>query len=154
MTDLREVTDKEIALVSEFITLLKQEFDALQTGEVSSLAEISSRKAQLIEQLNALELSRGKLLGVGAPSSIADAMKDWLLRQPADAPAAVNWKNLMNLAREAKQRSAVNGQLINALQQQNSELLDILTERAGKQTLYGSNGQASQLTGNRILDSA
>jgi flagellar biosynthesis/type III secretory pathway chaperone len=38
--------------------------------------------------------------------------------------------------------------------QQTSEALVILTRQAEQHTLYGSNGQAAQVSGSRIVDSA
>jgi flagellar biosynthesis protein FlgN len=80
-------------------------------------------------------------------------MKIWLGRQPDNQTAAVNWENLLDLAREAKQLHELNASLVGMNLQQTNEALAILRKPA-QHTLYGSNGQTSPFSGSRIVDSA
>lgn len=154
MSDLKAITQREIELVSGFVALLKKECEVLQQAEVSTLPEIAAEKVQLIEQLNALETKRGQLLKAGAGESVRIAMTRWLEAHPNERSTAVDWKKLLDLAHEAKQLNTLNSSLVKMHLNHTGEMLDVLTQQAKKQTLYGSNGQASQLTGSRIVDSA
>lgn len=154
MSDLKAITQREIELVSGFVALLKKECELLQHAEISTLPEIASEKAQLIEQLNALETRRGQLLNTEGGESVRVAMTRWLEAHPAEHRVAVDWKKLLDLAHEAKQLNSLNSSLVKMHLNHTGEMLDVLTQQAKKQTLYGSNGQASQLTGSRIVDSA
>lgn len=154
MADLASITKQEIDLVSRFVALLKKECEALKQAEVSPLADLAVEKAQLIEQLNAFEKMRAALLGVTDSQNVGTAMTLWLEKNLGQAGVRANWKKLMDLAREAKALNNLNSSLVSMHLNQTSELLSVLTQQPQKQALYGSNGQASQLTGSRIVDSA
>jgi len=154
MPDLKAITQREIELVSGFVALLKKESEILQRAEISTLPEIAAEKNQMIEQLNTLEMQRGKLLKAATGESIRIAMARWLEAHPEEHSAAVDWKKLLDLASEAKQLNTLNSNLVKMHLNHTGEMLDVLTQQARKQSLYGSDGQASQLTGSRIVDSA
>ena len=150
MSEIAAITEREIALISRFVALLKDEQNALKCADASALPEISAAKIGLVEQLNLLEAERRAALGIVGRA----AMAVWLANNPNDQTAAVNWEKLLNLAQEAKQLHELNAQLVGMHLQQTSEALVILTRQAEQHTLYGSNGQAAQVSGSRIVDSA
>lgn len=154
MADLASITKQEIDLVSRFVALLKKECEALKQAEVRPLADLAVEKAQLIEQLNAFEKMRAALLGVTDSQNVGTAMTLWLEKNLGQAGVRANWKKLMDLAREAKALNNLNSSLVSMHLNQTGELLSALTQQPQKHALYGSNGQASQLTGSRIVDSA
>lgn len=154
MANISAITDREIALVSRFIALLKEEQVVLQRADASALSEISEAKAGLVEQLNALELERRSALGSPADQNTRAAMAEWLTKNPQQQTVAVNWKKLLELAAEAKELHELNGTLLATHLNQTAEALAALTWRAEKTTLYGSDGQTAQRTGSRIVDSA
>lgn len=154
MSTLARITAQEISLLSDFIGLLKHEQEALKQAEAMALPEITERKTRLVEQLNTLEGERGRFLSLKAGENIKTAMTRWLDQNPGDKNAAVDWKKMMFLAREAKQLHEQNGQLIKIHLQQTGELLAVLIRQSPQNTLYGSDGQAWQSSGSRIVDSA
>lgn len=154
MATLSAITAQEIELVSQFVALLEKERDALKKGEIGQLGVIGAAKMPLIEQLNAFEVSRGQTLGVVGSENIRSAMKQWLASHPNEKTTANNWAKLLDLARQAKQLHELNSLLVNMHLQQTNELLAVLTRQPNAAPLYGSNGQAAQVTGSRIVDSA
>ena len=154
MPDIAAITEREIALISRFVALLKDEQETLKRADASALPEISAAKIDLVEQLNLLEAERRTALGIAGDEKTRAAMAVWLANKPNDQTAAVNWEKLLNLAQEAKQLHQLNAQLVGMHLQQTSEALVILTRQAEQHTLYGSNGQAAQVSGSRIVDSA
>jgi flagella synthesis protein FlgN len=154
MPDIAAITEREIALISRFVALLKDEQETLKRADASALPEISAAKIDLVEQLNLLEAERRTALGIAGDEKTRAAMAVWLANNPNDQTAAVNWEKLLNLAQEAKQLHELNAQLVGMHLQQTSEALVILTRQAEQHTLYGSNGQAAQVSGSRIVDSA
>ena len=154
MPDIAAITEREIALISRFVALLKDEQETLKRADASALPEISAAKIDLVEQLNLLEAERRTALGIAGDEKTRAAMAVWLANKPNDQTAAVNWEKLLNLAQEAKQLHELNAQLVGMHLQQTSEALVILTRQAEQHTLYGSNGQAAQVSGSRIVDSA
>ncbi len=154
MSEIAAITEREIALISRFVALLKDEQETLKRADASALPEISAAKIGLVEQLNLLEVERRTALGIVGDEKTRAAMVVWLANNPNDQTAAVNWEKLLNLAQEAKQLHELNAQLVGMHLQQTSEALVILTRQAEQHTLYGSNGQAAQVSGSRIVDSA
>lgn len=154
MSGLAAITQQEIELVSRFVALLQKECEALQRAEVGTLPEIAGEKTPLIEQLNTLEMKRGQLLKAGPGENVSTAMSRWLEANPKEQKIAADWEKLLDLAREAKRLNTLNSSLVKMHLNHTGEMLDVLTQQARKQALYGSNGQASQLSGSRIVDSA
>jgi flagellar biosynthesis/type III secretory pathway chaperone len=154
MDSIATITQGEIELISRFISLLMEERGALKTANIAALPEIAARKLQLIDQLNAVELTRSQLLDCPESKHIRQAMTHWLTNHPGEKATASNWKKVLELALQAKQAHELNSRLINMHLQQNSEMLAILTRQTQRSSLYGSDGQTSLTTGNRIIDSA
>lgn len=154
MHKLAAIAARETAQLTEFIALLKLEQDALKRADAGALPAISEQKLRLVEALNAIEQERGAALGADAGENARSAMTRWLAANPEQKSIAASWKNLMDLAREAKQLHELNGQLIKMHLHQTGELLAALTQQFQKNTLYGSDGQTSSTSGSRIVDSA
>ena len=153
MTPLAGILTREKELVSRFILLLKQEQEVLKSGRPDELGKINEEKLKLVDQLNQIGTERAQLTNGLAPQDNSANMS-WLTKHPLEKQSAALWGKLIHLAREAKELHALNGQLIGMHLRQTNDALAILTQRQQEHTLYGSNGQSSQLTGSRIVDSA
>ncbi|MBS1141018.1 MAG: FlgN [Proteobacteria bacterium] len=154
MSILAGIIEREIDLVSRFIAALNEEQDCLKQAEPAPLPGLGVTKAELVEQMNALENERMAAIGeAGKPSGRA-SMENWLTNNPSDTAAALNWKKLLDLAREAKSLHELNGSLVEMHLKNTAEALVILTQQANRTSLYGSSGQAMPDTGSRIVDSA
>jgi flagella synthesis protein FlgN len=151
---LQALIKQESALLGDFIVLLGKEQEALKRADAAALPELGEAKSQLVDQLNALEISRAKALGQTEATLAPEAVLGRLTALPGGQALVERWKDLLELARQAKQLHEQNRQLLQMHLQQTSELLAALTRKAERQTLYGSNGQAQLNTGSRIVDSA
>ena len=145
---------REIELVSQFVSVLNDEQEALTRADVAALPELMTRKSPLVEQLNAIESERLGALDMPTTTTERGAMENWLAQNGNDAVAAVNWKKLLNVAAEAKTLHELNSQLVDMHLRQATETLAILTAQPEQSALYGSSGQAVPTTGSRIVDSA
>lgn len=154
MSDVAAIIEREIELISRFITALKEEQDALKQGDVAALTDLTARKMLLVEQLNSMETERLGAINLAGADQGRGSMEKWLAQNSNEQAAAVNWQKLLNLASEAKSLHELNAQLVDMHLRQTSEILAILTQQPEKQTLYGSSGQAVPATGSRIVDSA
>lgn len=148
------IIEREIELVSRFVSVLNEEQEALRRGDVAALPELMSRKAPLVEQLNAIESERLGALNLPAATAERGVMENWLDQNSSVTDAAVNWKKLLNFAGEAKALHELNSKLVDMHLRQTSEILSILTSQPGQSALYGSSGQTLPATGSRIVDSA
>lgn len=154
MTPLASSLKRESDAISRFVGLLEKEHSALGAGKTDSLANINADKITLIEELNRLEAERIALLpGVTNTQSKADILA-WFAAHPVEQEASILWGELLELARKARELHTSNGALVAILLQRTGEALDVLTQRQKSQTLYRSDGQASALSGSRIVDSA
>lgn len=154
MTDIAAITEREVALIARFVELLKNEQESLRGTDTDQLPELGAAKAALVEQLNALEDQRVAALAMPAGETPRAAMEQWLAANPTQRAAAVNWTKLLSLAEEARQLHQLNAGLVALHLQRTQEALAILNGRTASETLYGSNGQASAISGSRIVDSA
>lgn len=147
------VTQQEIALLGDFIALLKKEQESLVRADPSTLSSINEQKLTLLADLNRHEQSRTAILQPAPGENTRDAMLRWLAVHSDQQSVADLWQTLMKLAREAKHMHDLNGKLIAMHLQQTGELLGVL-KRSEHNTLYGANGQAHQSSGSRIIDLA
>lgn len=154
MSGISGIIEREIELISRFIAVLNDEQACLKEAAATALPEISSAKARLVEQLNALEGARMATIGQAGNPSDRGTMDTWLAQNTGDTNAAVNWQKLLILSREAKTLHELNVGLVDMHLRNTAEILAILTEQANKPALYGSTGQAMPATGSRIVDSA
>lgn len=152
MHDVGRLLASEVEAVKRLIDLLTQEQSALKAATPEALAEIGPQKTGLIEHLNLLESQRVTLIAASGKDA-RTAMEQWLGKRPADSAAKTQWQDLLELARQAKSLNELNGKLLNMHLQQTSQALAALSRQSAP-GLYGSDGQASALTGSRIVDSA
>lgn len=152
MTQVADLLRREHELVLRFRNTLLLEQEALRSGKTHTLSEISAQKISLVDTLNQVGAERSRIISPNANAAID--MQTWLSAHPKETSAAKLWKELLTIAREARDINESNGNLINVLHQKTTDALSILTQGLGDRSLYGSNGQSSVSTGSRIIDSA
>ena len=136
--------------------LLESEQACLVKGDVDSLLEIAPLKAEQVDRLKELEQQRITHLDSLGLSTSPTAMIDWLA---AHAGAERNelaqlWQELMRLATEARSLNDINGKLITTRLAHNQAALSALQLSARAQNVYGPDGQASIVAGQRDLGRA
>lgn len=154
MSAVAAILEREIELVSRFVSILNDEQECLAQGNADALPEISATKSALVEQLNALEGQRMEAIELPGKASDLPSMEKWLKDNANDIEAASAWQKLRELAREAKTLHELNGQLVATHLKNAAEALAILTQKASQSALYGASGQTTTSTGSRIVDSA
>lgn len=143
----------EADTVSAFIFLLREEQEALKTGNADALPAIVERKNKVAASLAAQATARNTELARVGCSGDRKGMIEWLSRQPADSDAHASWQRLLALAEEAQELNRLNGELIRLRMSHNAQLLETLLA-ANRQDFYSADGQASSSTTRRIIDSA
>lgn len=154
MPEIAAITQREVELVSRFIDLLTEEQAVLTRGDAPALADIDSTKITVVAQLNALEDERRSAIGMPDIQNPRQAMTEWLAAHPDEIEAAAKWAQVVELSSRAKQLHDLNVSLLTMRLHKTTEALAILTGQSRQPSLYGSNGQASQASGSRIVDSA
>lgn len=154
MPDVAAILEQETTLLASFVTLLTREQEILKLAEVKKLPEINEQKSNLVAQLNDLAFARGEALDLVGTQNTPAATTARLASRAVDQTTASRWKEVLELARQAKQLHELNGRLIQMHLQHTNELLAALTQQSENHTLYGSSGQTCLSTGSRIVDSA
>jgi flagella synthesis protein FlgN len=154
MLALGKTINREISLISRFLALLLEEQEALTTVNPDALPKIHDEKYTLVEQLNALEIERSSLTPGSLASSARERMDLWMVEHPEEKQIAAHWQQLIQLCQDAKQQNFLNARLISLHLEKTNQALAILTRDSSDSVLYGSNGQAAQYMGRRIVDSA
>lgn len=154
MAKLLPLIHNELALVDQFIALLRKEQTALQQGDAMALPAIAKDKNGLVEGLNTAARGRNAWLEKKGLPADKEGVSRWLAANPHEKAVAEAWQKLMRLANEAHQLHVQNGQLITIRLQATNEALAVLNQESQRNALYGPNGQAAAVTGYRIIDSA
>lgn len=143
--------EAEAIQLREFVAVLDREEALLVAGDSDGLLSLSSAKNERYRQLQRLHDDRALLLGrLGLPAS--DASVRTLCAGLARVLA--RWDEVLELARSARERNAINGKLILERMASNQAALSVLLSAANHPQLYDAAGQARPSGGGRILGSA
>lgn len=138
MSDLSTVIEQEIALLDDFVRLLKEEQAQLVAGNSDALPALAQQKGKLAEQLLRNKEKRAGLSGA-KPLALKDEER---------------LVNLRQRAQEASHLNALNGKLIGERLSHNQSALKILMDATRQATVYGPDGQTQVGGGGRPLGSA
>lgn len=136
---------RELLAFNQFHSLLKAEQDTLVSGNVDSLVNLAQQKNEKVIELTQLAEQRNRFLTDHAGSTNQIGMEAWLDSfDPGDKQGAGKlWRELLELARQAKELNQHNGQLIHTRLASNQQALAVLlSANASSSSLYGKDGQA------------
>ncbi len=154
MQNIALLIDGEIEALVRLVSLMEQEQEALKTAKPETLSTLGDEKADLIKRLNFLEMERIDQIGATPGSDPKSAMTHWLDGHPAEIRVKSSWHSLLELARQAKALNELNGKLVAMHLERTEQALNALTPQRSNSGLYSSSGQATGLSGSRIIDSA
>ncbi|MDR2637365.1 MAG: flagellar protein FlgN [Zoogloeaceae bacterium] len=156
MSDFARLVAAEIAAVGDFIKLLGEEAAVLQAGDAKGLESLILAKERQAGKLQKIGEERDACLAALGVGQNAPAVEAWLARQD-DPRLREAWRDLMQLAREARELNQANGQCIALLSRDVRAKIDVLTGRSAENELYGQKGRSSPFSpvnaGRRIRDS-
>jgi flagella synthesis protein FlgN len=143
--------EAEAIQLREFLAVLEREEALLVAGDSDGLLALSQDKNERYRQLQRLHDDRALLLGrLGLP--VSDASVRALCAGLARVLA--RWDEVLELARSARERNAINGKLILERMASNQAALSVLLSAANHPQLYDAGGLARPSGGGRILGSA
>ena len=146
MHDLSSVIEAELDAAKHFLSLLKEESDALVAGDTDGLSVIVQKKSELLQKIGHLAQEREQLLPVAK-------MGDWMRERPEISKA---WQDLIVLGQEIKRFNEVNGKIIDIRLRATQQSLGMLQSLSRATTyLYGPDGQTSVgVSGSYSIESA
>ena len=125
--------------------MLQAEQSALIDGKVDNLVSLAQQKNEKVIELTQLAEQRNRFLTERAGSTNQIGMEAWLDSfDPTDKQGAGKlWRELLDLARNAKELNQHNGQLIHTRLANNQQALAVLlSANTSSSNLYGKDGQA------------
>jgi flagella synthesis protein FlgN len=146
----------ERAAFGEFCQILEAEQASLQRADVEALTQITRIKSHQVDRLAELAAVRTRYLDSQGLSAGREGISDWLAKLTGGEgrDATTVWRELVDFAARARQLNDSNGTLITARMSHNQAALAALQSAARANSLYGPDGQASVVAGNRKLGSA
>jgi len=147
-TGLGTLIDDGCAAAEAFGDALRQEFEALEAGDVEALSAAAAGKQDCLAALEALESRRRALLAGQGHDDDAAGM-DRLIEAAGDAALATRWRRYLELAGECRKSNMRNGAIIRLRRQQATSALAALSGSAPP--TYGPQGDGGRLTGSRPI---
>ena len=141
---LSNALQQEHQLITSLLDILKEEQDLLVNADTDSLAALTPRKSDLIQQLAASASQRHQqLAAAGFPAE--EAGMGAYLAAIQDEQATRLWEELLEHTRAAKELNRVNGMLIGRQMAHNQTVIAAMKLAASDTdaTTYGPSGQTS-----------
>lgn len=146
---LGRLLHEEHGLLGDFVALLAREEKLLLDGEIDALLELAEQKTSLYRRLQFMSDERSRIFSAARLEHDAASMRKALA---GDQAAQTLWSEVVERAREARERNQRNGHLITERMQHNQQALAVLMAAASQPgATYGPDGQARpHLTGRRL----
>ncbi|MCM8565413.1 MULTISPECIES: flagella synthesis protein FlgN [Thauera] len=143
--------EAESMQLGEFLAILEREEGLLVQGDTDALVNVANEKNERYRQLQRLHDERSLLL-----ARMGHGVSDAAIRKIcANLPRVLaRWDEVISRARQARDRNALNGQLILERMAGNQAALTVLLSAANHPQLYDADGLAKPTGGGRILGSA
>ena len=144
----------EIALLRDFVAVLRREQEALSTDDADAITASSQAKVALLQRLGQLSTERN--LALAGEGFAADrAGLDAFMARHADSDALAQLRErLITVLGEADEINRINGKLICMRMAHNQKSLSILRGSAEGTSTYGRDGRSNlggNLVGRRLI---
>ena len=146
-----QTIEGEVALLEQFVELLRREQASLTRGVADDLPQIADQKNGLVIQLNQLSAKRAVFLEASGLSADRAGIDTWCT-QAQNQEAAEAWRRVLLLAAEARELNRINGELIQIRMQFTAKALEALSGAKNSLELYGPDGQSTKPGARRIND--
>lgn len=147
-----ESLQAEHQAIADLLALMKQEQTFLVQADAQGLAQVTEKKAQLVNLAADLAKARHAALQAAGFAGNEESMRDWLssINQQNIAQA---WENLLDITRNAKEMNRVNGMLINKQLANTQNAMQALHApvHGNNHNFYGPNGQSTATPTSRRL---
>ncbi|QGZ39264.1 flagella synthesis protein FlgN [Pseudoduganella flava] len=139
---------EEQRLITVLLDVLKEEQQYLVAADIDQLAQVTPRKAELINQMAVLATERHKALGSAGFEAREAGMEVWLAAHGTDDDKAL-WNTVLEQTREAKEVNRLNGMLINKQLSHTQGALQALRPPSQAGAVYGPSGRTTTTTTSR-----
>jgi len=144
---------QELQLLHAFVALLRHEQSLLTAGDTEPLSALAAEKSRGAAALGQLAAARDHGLDELRLPPGRVGMDAWTQSAVGTASQA-NWRQLIELAAEARALNETNGKLIALHLQHNRQAMNVLMAAADQAVTYGPDGQQQTAGSGRSLGSA
>ncbi len=138
---LSQLLAAELKESKQLLDILIEEHQALSSSNPDLIAVISSRKLDVMQQVEQHHSKRTEFLAqIGCPSS-GEEMARFISALPKENLIVTQWQELQDLARKLQHQNEINGGVIALTQRHITIALDILSGKANVTATYGRSGQ-------------
>lgn len=132
----------ETKAIDLLLNLLEQEQQSLITGHIQSMSQIIEQKSKALLDINQFAHQRYKtLIHLGFKGN-EEGMQQWLNKHATKSVQSA-WLAAQQALVKGKELNRINGILINKHMQRTQQMLNVIQQKTGNNTLYGANGQAT-----------
>lgn len=132
----------ETKAIDLLLNLLEQEQQSLITGHIQSMSQIIEQKSKTLLDINQYAHQRYKTLTHLGFKGNEEGMQQWLNKH-ATKNVQSAWLAAQQALVKGKELNRINGILINKHMQRTQQMLNVMQQKTGNNTLYGANGQAT-----------
>jgi flagella synthesis protein FlgN len=144
----------ERAGIQALVEVLTDERAALSRGDTDHLADLASRKRELLLNIAHLGEQRNRLLERDGVTADRRGMESWLEAHDQGGTARADWHALIELTHSAHRLNQENGVFIDAGMRSNQEALQALMSAGPVNETYGPGGRSMRPRLSRPLASA
>ncbi|BAL23625.1 flagella synthesis protein FlgN [Azoarcus sp. KH32C] len=148
---IAQLIDTEATLLQGFVALLEREESLLIAGDADALLVLSQEKTERYHQLQRIHGDRALLLARLRKPHTDAAIREVCAPLPTTCS---RWDQVLELARDAQRRNALNGNLITERLQHNQAALAVLLNATQRPQLYDAAGMTRATGIGRHLGSA
>jgi flagella synthesis protein FlgN len=150
---LAGLLSRELRALESFVALLQREQSLLSAGDTEAVTTLAAEKSRAADELGQLAASRdSQLASMQLPVGRA-GMDNWTTSD-AGAAGLQDWKQLLQLASEARTLNEANGQLIALHLKHYQQGISVLMAAVDRTATYGPDGQQRLGVGGRSHGSA
>ncbi|GAB3537544.1 hypothetical protein GCM10027343_00990 [Noviherbaspirillum agri] len=142
---------EELKAGNVLLQLLQQEQEHLINADLEALNRLTEEKAKVVAHMTELAQQRHRALGASGFEGGESGMQAWLNSRTSSPATEKSWKDLLDVARQAKELNRTNGLLIGQHMARNQAALNVLQGAPDSGTMYGPNGQSTAQSSSRRL---
>lgn len=143
---LSQLIEQHISSASELLEILKQERQALVSGKVEALEQVSGIKLQCVNGFKLISDKLNRLLGSESIEALLSRIGAGHLQQ--------RWQQLLALARECQKDNLANGAIIVERQSYVRDAIKNMFGQEARPSVYGRMGDTNFSPERRIIASA
>ena len=151
---LASLLSREVDCLQALLSILNTEHNALLSGDVEAIEQITTKKNQALANQANTSLARQQFARQLTGSDSEQSLRDYITTASNRPELEACHASLLALAKQCQDENRINGRLITQKQQQAQGALNILRQTDNNPTTYSGHGDTSSQQSGRTLGKA